>query len=180
VIRSFVGIAPPDAVRDRLEDLGLRLEEGRPVPWDNLHLTLAFLGDLTGPALEDVALEIDAIDDPAPEVAIEGVGVFGPAGRPRSAHARVRPTAELSALREAVRRAARRGGRELPRERFVPHVTVARFSGKSPAGEGLARWLAREAAFACAPFRAESLRIWRSDRTEEGPVYTELMETPLA
>ena len=171
MIRAFCAIRPPEAVCDRLE-------EGRATPWENLHLTLGFLGEAPAPELEDVAAELAAIEAPAPEVAIEGVGVFG--GRvPRSAHARVRPDEGLSRLAAEVRRAARRGGRELPRARFTPHVTVARFSGRAPAGEGLARWLAREAGFACAPFRAEGFGLWRSERTASGPVYTELMEVAL-
>lgn len=178
MIRAFVAIRPPDAACDRLEDLGLALDEGRPTPWENLHLTLAFLGELPAPALEDVAVELAGIGAAAPEVTLEGVGVFGGA-RPRSAHARVRRDATLSALNAAVRRAARRGGAELAHERFVPHVTVARFGRSRPAGEGLVRWLSGEAGFAVAPFRAARFGLWRSEPTAGGPIYTELMEVAL-
>ena len=173
MIRSFVALRPPEAVRDRLEDLALDLPEGRPVDWENLHLTLAFLGDRTAPALADAADELARIDAPAPEIRIEGLGVFG-AARPRSAHAAVRPDPALTALRDAVRRAVRRGGIELPHERFVPHVTLVRFGPRTPAGEGLARWLAKHAAFACAPFTAAEAVLMRSDLGPEGPTYTEL------
>ena len=178
MIRAFCAIRPPEAACDRLEDLALRLDEGRAVPWENLHLTLGFLGEAPAPEMEDVALELERVAAEAPEVAIEGVGVFG--GRvPRSAHARVRPDARLSRLAAQVRRAARRGGRELPRERFVPHVTVARFTGRAPAGARLARWLEREKGFACAPFRAARFGLWRSELTASGPIYTEVMAVPL-
>ena len=111
MIRAFCAIRPPEAACDRLEDLALRLDEGRAVPWENLHLTLGFLGEAPAPEMEDVALELERVAAEAPEVAIEGVGVFG--GRvPRSAHARVRPDARLSRLAAQVRRAARRGGRD--------------------------------------------------------------------
>lgn len=178
MIRSFVALRPPEAVRDRLEDLALDLPEGRPVAWENLHLTLAFLGERTAPALADAADELSRMAAPAPEIGIAGLGVFG-AARPRSAHAAVRPDPALSALRDAVRRAVRRGGIELPRERFVPHVTLVRFGPRTPAGEGLARWLARHAAFACAPFTAAEAVLMRSDLGPEGPTYTELATLPL-
>lgn len=178
MIRAFVGLPLPESARDRLEALADDLGEGRPVAWENLHLTLAFLGERTSPALSDAAEEIARVTGPAPELRLEGVDVFGGA-TPRSAHVRVRPDRALTELRDAVRRAARRGGVELPHERFVPHVTVARFTAKAPAGGGLARWLAAHASFALAPFTAREAMLWRSDLGPDEPTYTELMEIPL-
>ena len=178
MLRAFVAIRPPDAVCDALEALALRLDEGRPTRWENLHLTLAFLGEAPAGAMEDVALELEAIEAEAPEIVFEGVGVFG--GRePRSAHARIRPDPALSALAKAVRRAARRGGMELPAERFTPHVTVARLGARDPAGEGLARWLEREKGFRADPFRPAAFGLWRSELRAGGPLYTEMMRLPL-
>ncbi|MEO1689425.1 MAG: 2'-5' RNA ligase family protein, partial [Pseudomonadota bacterium] len=90
MIRAFLALPLPDALRDRLEDVALDLGEGRPVAWENFHVTLAFLGELPGPALEDAAWELDGLDAPAPRLVLDGLGVFG-AQRPRSAHAVVRP-----------------------------------------------------------------------------------------
>ncbi|MDF2234599.1 RNA 2',3'-cyclic phosphodiesterase [Albimonas sp. CAU 1670] len=178
MIRAFVALPLPDPLRDRLEELGEDVDEGRPTSWENLHLTLAFLGERRPELLEDVAVELEGISPPAPTVELRGVGAFGGA-RPRSAHVVVRPDPALSELRDSIRRACRRGGLDLPHERFTPHVTVARFSTRAPAGEGLARWLARNAAFAAPPFTAQTAVVYRSDLGPDGPIYQELMEIPL-
>lgn len=178
MIRAFVALPMPDPLRDRLEELGEDIDEGRPVDGENLQLTLAFLGEQRPELLEDVAVELESLAPPAPTVALRGVGAFG-GGRPRSAHVEVQADLALTALRDAIRRACRRGGLELPHARFTPHVTVARFSTRAPAGEGLARWLARNAGFAAAPFQPPAAALYRSDLGPDGPIYRELMEIPL-
>lgn len=179
MIRAFIALLPPDDLRDRLEDLALDLDEGRPTAWENLHLTLAFLGELRPELLEDVALELERIDEAAPEVDLRGLGVFGGA-RPRSAHAEVTPDPALSRLRDACRRACRAGGLELRHARFTPHITLVRFSARRPAGGKLPNWLSQNAGFAAAPFMAREAVLMRSDLGPEGPHYTALMEIPLS
>ncbi len=178
MIRAFIALLPPEPLRDRLEDLAYDLEEGRAVAWENLHLTLAFLGDARPETLEDVAVELEALRETSPEVALRGVDVFG-AARPRSAHALAAPTPALSRLRNAMRRACRAGGLELPHERFTPHVTLARFSTRTPAGARLHPWLQKHAAFAAEPFAPAEAWLMRSDLTQDGPNYSELMPIPL-
>ncbi len=178
MIRAFVALQPPEPLRDRLEDLAHDLDEGRVVPWENLHLTLAFLGDARPETLEDVAAELDALREAAPAVELRGLGAFG-GGKPRSVHALAKPTPELTHLRNAVRRACRAGGLELPHERFVPHVTLVRFSTRIPAGERLPRWLQKHAAFAAEPFSPAEAWLMRSDLAQDRPNYTELMPIPL-
>jgi hypothetical protein len=52
-MRVFVAIDLPDHVRRELEALQSALPAGRPVPAENLHLTLSFLGDQQELAVED-------------------------------------------------------------------------------------------------------------------------------
>ena len=174
MIRAFVAIRPPDAVCDRLEDLGADLEDGRPVPFENLHVTLAFLGSQDRHVLEDVASELDRIRMAPPMLAFRGVGVFG-RRRPRSAHALVAPDPGLTALHDAVRRAAEAGGVALERRRFMPHATVARFSAEAPAEDDLPRWIADHGDFEAPAFAAAEFSLWRSDLTRGGAVYSEAM-----
>lgn len=178
MIRAFLALFPPDALRDRLADLAEDLDDGRPVAWENLHLTLSFLGEVRPETLEDAAVEMERVAAPAPWIEIDGLDVFG-GGDPRSAHARVRPAPALTELRAALRRACRAGGLELPRERFTPHITLARFPARAPAGPDLHRWLRDHIAFRADPFAPAAAHLMRSDLTQDGPNYTELMEIPL-
>lgn len=178
MIRAFVALPLPEPLADRLDDLAWDMGEGRPSDPETFHLTLAFLGEQRPEMLEDVAVELERLRAPSPPVTLRGLGVFG-GGRPRSAHAEVVPDPALSGLRDAVRRACRRGGLDLPHARFTPHVTLVRFSARAPAGEGLARWLSRHAGFAAETFHPSAARLMRSDLGPEGPTHTELMAIPL-
>jgi 2'-5' RNA ligase len=76
-MRLFVALCLPTEALHALETLQDRLPVGRPVPADNLHLTLAFLGEVDDTAAE--ALH-DALSNPraAPVVlALGGAEVFG-------------------------------------------------------------------------------------------------------
>jgi 2'-5' RNA ligase len=178
VIRAFVALRPPDAVCDRLEDLGADLVDGRPTPFENLHVTLAFLGAQDRHVLEDVASELDRIRLAPPTIAFQGVGMFG-RRRPRSVHALAVPDPGLTALHDAVRRAAEAGGVPLKHRRFMPHATVARFTSQDPAEDDLPRWIAEHADFAAAPFVAPTFSLWRSELTSGGAIYTEAMRFAL-
>lgn len=178
MIRAFIALPVPEPLADRLDALAWDLGEGRPSDPETFHLTLAFLGEQRPETLEDVAVELEGLRAPSPPVTLRGLGVFGGA-RPRSAHAEVAADPALSALRDAVRRACRRGGLDLPHARFTPHVTLVRFPSRAPAGEGLARWLSRHAAFAAETWRPDAAWLMRSDLGPEGPTHTPLMEIPL-
>ncbi|MFT6061013.1 MAG: 2'-5' RNA ligase [Paracoccaceae bacterium] len=174
MIRAFVALRPDEAVCAWLEDLGADLDDGLPTPHENLHVTLAFLGSHDRHVLEDVASELDRIRIPAPVLAFRGVGMFG-RKRPRSAHALVVPDPGLTALHDAVRRAAQAGGVPLERRRFMPHATVTRFSTEAPAEDDLSRWIAEHADFAAYGAPVAAFSLWRSDLTRAGAVYTEAM-----
>lgn len=177
-IRAFVALIPPPPQLDRLEALGLDIGCGRPVPWEDLHVTLAFLGEHDRHVLEDVAAELDRIRAAPVPVGFDGIGVFG-SRRPSSAHARCMPDPALSALAESVRRAAEAGGVALKRRKFLPHVTLARFTAEHPADEDLEDWAAANAGFAMAPAPVARFSLFRSTLTRNGPVYAEAMRFAL-
>ena len=109
MIRAFAALALPEEVRTDLMILQLGLPVPRTVAAESLHLTLVFLGELPGPALEDVDLAFRAVRAPAVEVALTGVGLFGGA-RPRVvyvARARERRGSSTCRPRSRPRRAGR-------------------------------------------------------------------------
>jgi 2'-5' RNA ligase len=61
-VRLFCALTLPDAALDRIVEWQRRLPRGafRPVPRENLHLTLAFLGNRPGGEVEPIRAELEA------------------------------------------------------------------------------------------------------------------------
>jgi 2'-5' RNA ligase len=180
MIRAFVGIPMPEETADRLAAVQAGLPTGRAVAPEGLHLTLAFLGEQPEPVVEDVHLALGDIRTGPAALVLEGLGMFGGA-TPRSLHAVVRPDPALSALRKQVQRAAREAGVDLPREKFVPHVTLARFrQGMAPEDLALLhRYVAARMGAVSGRVPVTEFTLYRSHLTSEGAAYEALAEYPL-
>ncbi|WP_101067465.1 RNA 2',3'-cyclic phosphodiesterase [Roseovarius salinarum] len=179
-MRLFLAIPLPDAVRAALGRLQGDLRVGRHVDPENLHVTLAFLDDQSLATAELVHERLCEIALSGAEIRIRGLDVFG--GRnPRVVFAGVEKTGALDALREKVRTAVRAAEVALPRERFRPHVTLARFPKPMPRHEldKLGAFLEAHGDFALDPFDADRVTLFRSRLGPQGPDYEALSEYPL-
>src|SRR6056297_2175507 len=76
-MRVFVAIDLPEFARSELERLQNTLAVGRPVPEENLHLTLSFLGDQSEEAVEEAHAALSNIRAPAFDLQLVGLGSFG-------------------------------------------------------------------------------------------------------
>ena len=178
MIRAFVALPLPDAVRARLAMAQFLLPLPRKLPPDSLHITLAFLGDQPDPVLEEVHLALSALHLPPVQVALQGFGMFG-GDRPRSFHAQVAASAALDHLQARVARACAMAGAEPPARRFVPHVTLGRFRAGMADAMRLERAVADGAGFAAGPWLADRFVLLQSHPGAEGPHYQELADYPL-
>lgn len=131
--RSFVAIPMPDAGIANAVRLQTALRLGRAVRPENLHLTLAFLGDVAPAALEELDQALSGISSRPFSLQPAGLGAFG-ADQPRSVHLNFVASPGLLALHEAVSKAVWSAGLALAHRRFVPHVTLARLK-RTPADE---------------------------------------------
>ncbi|MBY5987575.1 RNA 2',3'-cyclic phosphodiesterase [Roseovarius atlanticus] len=178
-MRVFVGVPLEDAAIAALLPVQEALRQGRLVDEENLHLTLAFLDDQP----EDVLAELDAAlgEIRVPRWDMEFTGVEAKGGRrPALVWADVAKVQPLRQLHDKVRGAARLAGIDLPRERFRPHVTLARFGRSRPVDMGrLTAFLSTYGGFRAGPFPVERFCLYASTLTPEGPVYDVLAEYPL-
>ena len=76
---------------------------------ENLHLTIAFLGDQSEARLEDLHVELENRSLNGVPVEFDGLGAFG-GGKPRLVFAAVTPHPALLSLRRTVLGCARRAG----------------------------------------------------------------------
>jgi 2'-5' RNA ligase len=179
MIRAFVAIPVGEEAGEALVAQQAGLTVGRAVPAENLHLTLAFLGERPMPVVEDVHYALDAIRAPGFEIRFAGLGLLGE--RARVVHAVVQPDPRLKHLRNRVLEAVRGAGIAVARERFVPHVTLVRLGpGVLPEDmERLRGQVAARAGFAAGPFEINSFALFRSHLGRSGAVYEEMASYPL-
>ncbi|MFN0113701.1 MAG: RNA 2',3'-cyclic phosphodiesterase [Paracoccaceae bacterium] len=179
-MRLFLALTPPDAILDRLEALQSEIPVGRPVPRENLHVTLAFLGEVDPTGAEALHDELARIAAPALEIAFAGLGSFG---RPDPAvvFAAVARNAALVALHRKLRAAAHAAGLMPDRERFHPHVTLARFGRGLGPDETLrlARFLSAWGAVSLPAFTATGFSLFESHLGKGGARYDALAAYPM-
>jgi 2'-5' RNA ligase len=132
-VRAFVAVVPPPAALAAVGEAVMALRGTYAgvtwVPVERMHVTLAFLGDVTG----DVAARVgsglaDALRDSPPfALRVAGGGAFPRTARPNVLWAGV--TGDVEALDMLARKAfrvARAAGVAIERAPYLPHLTVAR------------------------------------------------------
>lgn len=160
-MRLFIAINLSEEVKNALRetqsamfDRGVR---GNWSPEENLHLTLAFIGEY--PDARPVLDALDAVTFAPFTLTLDGLGCFDDAW-----WAGVGESAPLHALARRVRRALAEKGIPFDRESFMPHITLIRRASKAPAGIGVPPAL----------MRVEAFSLLRSDRGRGHMIYTEL------
>ncbi|MFP1645159.1 RNA 2',3'-cyclic phosphodiesterase [Pontitalea aquivivens] len=179
-MRAFVAIELPGAVVDQIVALQEHLRAGRPVEADNLHLTLAFLGDQSDSAMVAVDEALQALRAPGFDLELAGIDTFG-GDAPHVVCLGARPNPALEALHRKVMAALRGAGLDLGRVRFRPHVTLARFGRGLDGGERdrLGRFLSARADAHLPPFRVDHFTLYRSILGKGAPVHQALADYPL-
>jgi len=185
-VRLFVALDLPDAVRD-----GLRTWSGRaltdpalrPVPAENLHITLAFLGQRPEEEVGQIADLVAAGARPAPRVALGD-----PVARPAPGRARLfaLPAASsgVEELQAALQeRLVAERLYEPERRSFWPHMTVARVRAE---GRGSRRPMRVERppgslpAELRRPVFCRRLTLYRSELQPSGARYVPLAQIKLS
>lgn len=131
-MRSFLAITLPNEVKARLADTVRRLAPlATDVKWcgkDQLHLTLAYLGETSPAILPHVTAVTDRVCAAFPAFTCRayGLGFFGTKRNPQTLWAGVDPTPELEALHERLWMELKKFGYENDELDFRPHVTLGR------------------------------------------------------
>lgn len=174
--RLFVGLRPPEPIRDALMDIQLGVDGARWQDDAQLHLTLRFCGDLPPEMADDLVLSLQRIDAPRPTLAIAGVGHFERKGSPSALWAAIAPDDGLSTLQKRVERACQLAGLPAEGRRFVPHVTLARLNRSSGPVLG---WLSNHSGLRLPAWKAEHFSLFESHLSPEGSRYEEILRMAL-
>jgi 2'-5' RNA ligase len=128
--RLFLALWPDDNTRNQLAAVQKqfskndRLKKARPVPVENLHITMHFLGGVSAEVHAALEQLMSSVQAPACKLVIDRWGYFP---RPRviwlGAQSSPEPLAELVQQTEACIQQCIEGYQQ---NRFVPHITVFR------------------------------------------------------
>jgi 2'-5' RNA ligase len=184
-MRAFIAVTLPPEVRRLLDELQKKLQNavpGAPVKWvetENLHLTLAFLGDIDEARAPEIlaAMQRARAGTRPFSVTVTGLGVFPNPRRPRIVWAGLGGgIAALGNLQRTLAAELEQLGFSKDDKPFRPHLTLGRVRDSASAVEagalgGAVTGLApgREQAF-----RVAELHLIRSRLTPAGPIYTEI------
>ena len=160
-MRLFIAVRLSDAMKDSLihtqntlHDRGVR---GNYTSEENLHLTLAFIGEY--PDAETVLDALASVAFRPFALSLEGMGRFGDLW-----WAGMKDSAALTAVVRRIRRALAENNIPFDKKRFSPHITLIRkASGEMPgtAPESVS-------------MTVNTISLMRSDRGRHGMIYTEL------
>jgi len=126
-MRLFFALWPTEEARTRLAALAARAArdaQGKPVPAEKLHVTLAFLGDVAPERIDAARDAASTVSGSGFRLAIDRVGSFRDARVAWAGCARMPPA--LADLQRGLAGALERAG-FAPEERpYTPHITLAR------------------------------------------------------
>lgn len=184
-MRLFVAIPlPPDVAASASEILPISLPALRRVKAENLHITLAFLGQTPDERLGDVTSAArEAAAPVAPfTLVFDRAGRFPERGRPRVAWLGIADGApSVLELGAGVYAALRSRDLHFDDRPLAPHLTLARVAEDASAAEAKTVGAALEGlAIPSLRFDVRDIAVVQSVLSPKGPRYTALATVPLA
>ncbi len=164
-MRLFIAIQFNDELRNSLlrlqNDLIRRGVRGNYTAPENLHLTLAFIGEYPNP--DDVLDAMASVSFRSFPLCLDGFGSFGSLW-----WIGLRQSEELTSAAHRVRHALADAGIPFDRKRFSPHITLIRKAAFSNREKFPSLQIPE------ASMMVDRISLMRSDRGKHGMIYTEL------
>lgn len=177
-IRLFVAATLPSELKEYLWNQ-LHLFDApavRPVPLQNLHLTLFFIGNVSADQPEEIKQKIRQVaqqHQPFP-LELETLEPGPKPSSPRLVWARFR---QSDAFEELSRQLTQELAQQpVSKQKAIPHVTLARFRKDKPAPKHLPVVVPEETV----QLTVTTISLWKSDLSAPHPVYTVLDTFPLS
>jgi len=174
-MRAFIAIELPEAIRESLARQQARFRAVCPdARWtrpEGIHLTLKFLGEISGEQEAQVKKALGQIERFEQfTVRAHGFGFFPDAKRPRVFWAGLDAPPELARLAAQVESAMTPLGFPAENRAFSPHLTLARFKVPRPQPR-LQELLAAQADPLLGTFAVSEFFLWESKLSPQGSEY---------
>ncbi|AGI47986.1 2'-5' RNA ligase [Thermoplasmatales archaeon BRNA1] len=171
MVRVFVSIPVPNIsdLAPFLKDIGA-VRGVRPVSAVQLHITLAFVGEVDEERIDDIAecVEAEVREKGSARITLKGAGAFPSEKRPRVIWAGVETGLPLEGIAAGIRRRFAAKGIPFDEKPFKAHITVGRVDRPTDVS-GLIGVYRRTEFFS---FICRSVMVVRSDLSPSGPTYT--------
>jgi len=169
--RLFTALALPLEIAAELHNFKAPLPSARWIDPANYHITIRFIGDIKNTIAEELADNLAQYEADSFEIQLSGLNVFG-GHRPKTLWARVLPSPQLDMLYRAHESAARKAGLTPARQKFKPHVTLARF--RNTRIDAVSKYLQQHADWTSKPVLIDRFLLMSSKpRTGGGPYVVE-------
>ncbi len=170
MLRLFTALSVPDDVAETLK----RRQTGLPgAQWrtaEQLHVTLAFHGEMDERRADDLASELSRIGGGPFEITLAGVGAFGDGHRAHAIWAGVEANERLNVLAGRCRAAAERAGVPVERRDYRPHVTLAYLKPQTNP-DRVGAWITGHNLLRSPPIRIDRFGLWSSVLSAHGSDY---------
>jgi RNA 2',3'-cyclic 3'-phosphodiesterase len=177
-MRLFIAIELPDDLKAALGRLRVDVPGARWVPPEQIHLTLAFLGEVEEAAVEPLNMGLARIHVPEFRLCFSGTGSFPDRRRPRVLWVGVEPHPLLKRLAAMVHEVVLACGIPQEERPFSPHITLARL--KFPAPGQSDSFFDRPEIQKLPSFTVREFILFQSRLTQQGAVHSPLRSFPTA
>ena len=188
-IRSFIAIELPREIKYELAQLGSNLMDARHpfvkwVDFENVHLTLKFLGNVPGNQITEITEAMkEAVYGISPfRLEVSGLGAFPEMAQPRVIWVGISgETGKLLDLQQRVDSKLVPLGFARENQSFVPHLTLARVRDNASLGDrkDLGQLLTSTKFESRCHITVNSINLMKSQLRPEGPVYSRLFTVSL-
>lgn len=171
MVRLFSALPVPFEVAEVLK----RRQSGLPgAKWrtsEQLHITLAFYGEVSERAADDLASELERVAGGGSfDVVLKGVGAFGDAHRSHTLWAGLEASERLTVLAGRCRAAADCTGIVLERREYRPHLTLAYLKPQTNP-DRVGAWITGHNLLHSPPLRMDRFGLYSSVLTPDGSTY---------
>ncbi len=171
-MRLFIAIELPDDLKIALARQRVDIPGARWVPVAQIHLSLAFLGEVDEAAMEHLIVQLSSIWAPGFELRFCGTGCFPSRHRPRVLWIGMEPEPLLKDLASRVRAVVLACGIPQDERPFYPHVTLARL--KLSSSREFDRFLEKSNKLKLPSFSVGEFTLYQSRLTPQGAVHTRI------
>ena len=170
-MRLFIAACLEDDVRDTLikvqNELKAQRLKARYTKPENLHMTVAFVGDYCNP--EDVLDALETVDFTPFETAFDGLQIHRD-----MIFARLIETSQMEKTVKRVRRTLANAGIPFDKKRFMAHVTLARGMETQVRTDPASPPFVSASIPKDKPVKISKIALFKSEFTPKGMMYTEL------